>query len=83
MEPETQKKKGGRPAKTEDTATTRAADPIPAPKESAVYLRATRFEIVDPFTRLKYTMHSVTKTPVISAWLASQIRAGFLERAEP
>ena len=83
MEPETQKKKGGRPAKTEDTATTRVADPTPAPKESAVYLRATRFEIVDPFTRLKYTMHSVTKTPVISAWLASQIRAGFLERAEP
>ena len=83
MEPETQKKKGGRPAKTEDTATTRAADPTPAPKEISVYLRATRFEIVDPFTRLKYTTHSVTKTPVISAWLASQIRAGFLERAEP
>lgn len=83
MELETQKKKGGRPAKTEDTATTRVADTTPAPKESAVYLRATRFEIVDPFTRLKYTTHSVTKTPVISAWLASQIRAGFLERAEP
>lgn len=83
MEPITQKKKGGRPAKTESPATTRAADPTPAPKEGAVYLRATRFEIVDPFTRLKYTTHSVTKTPVISAWLASQIRAGFLERAEP